>query len=697
MENRMKKIGLSLLLLTAFTASAGTDPSNTFRLGDGNPAKDKKIIINQGTAPYPALKWNSGTGTLQFSNDGNNFSDLGSGSGSGGAGFNVLVNGDFESGIVLGFTHSGGTLAAVTSGANLLLGKGSALFTASGTGNIFASAFYPIPNGLAGSACTVSARYLGGGSSLLLQAFDGTNVLSSTPLPATTVSQTVSAPFICPASGTMQWRVISTGAAPAVALDTAFLGQNSILQVSQATYVGGVLSTGCSMTSTSTSVVSDMTSGGCSAISLVGKASSFASSGNGAITFNSLSPGEYVAQWYGTCETNTANTAVFIGTDGTSNSPIFSVSGTGVTGLFGPCVIQAHFSYTTGASQSFKLQALQTGSATGAVFDQGGTNAEFFSLFKYPSRSETAVRPDTINWIVDVSMTSPGLTDASIGNTTTTTPTPIQGPADLTLSVKPGFTNAQLACHGTAPSTGVTCAGTPDLGIAFNQPSAGTDEICFDYSHRGDLNAADVIGTNFVLVETPNNAETILQSGTQMDTDVWNVVSSQNAFGNAHTHCENFQFNSSGLKTIRLFYTQNITGTPTNNLVHTNQTPVRVTVRPLTQTIPAPILAGGVTSSAPGSTIIVAAHMDGSGNISRQMGNWLSSIVVNSTGDFTANFVPGVFSDAPYCVITPIDNGATSLVGYPFTVATTTTQRYIITAAGSLVTVQHNLVCYGQK
>ncbi len=151
----MNKLILGLLFFFTNIALAGTDPSNTFRLGDGNPALDKKVIFNQGTSPYPTLKWNSASSTLQFSNDGVTFSDLGSGSGSG-QGFNVLVNPDFESGIVQGWTNSGGTFAAVSSGSNLLLGKGSATFTASGSGQFVASSAYLVPNGLLGRACAVS-------------------------------------------------------------------------------------------------------------------------------------------------------------------------------------------------------------------------------------------------------------------------------------------------------------------------------------------------------------------------------------------------------------------------------------------------------------------------------------------------------------------------------------------------------------
>lgn len=72
-------------VLISLMAWAGVDTSNNFRLGDGQ-ASNKAFEFNRGLgASNPKLRWNQAQLKLQFSNDGTNFTDIGSGGGGGGS------------------------------------------------------------------------------------------------------------------------------------------------------------------------------------------------------------------------------------------------------------------------------------------------------------------------------------------------------------------------------------------------------------------------------------------------------------------------------------------------------------------------------------------------------------------------------------------------------------------------------------
>lgn len=601
----MNKFILGFTVFFTAIALAGTDPSDTFRLGNGSPSTDKKIIINQGTAPYPAVKWNNTSGTLQFSNDGVNFSDLGSGSGSG-QGFNVLANPDFESGIVLGFTHSGGTLTAATSGANLLLGKGSAVFTASAGSQTFTSASYTVPNGLKGRPCSVGTLYLGGSANLKLQAYDGTNILGTADLPPTTTPTTVAAPFLCPSSGTFQWRVISSGSAPATAFDTAFLGQDVIQQVSQATYVGGVkLHPTCYYAiSNQTSSFSDFTASPCTANTLVGAASSWTNS-NGTVVFNNLPPGEYDVKFTAGCNSPNAiapNEGWAI-TDGTSYGTTWNMATT-VAGVYTwGCTLRSHFSYTTAGTRSFKVQGTGADGAQPMGWtvnsDGAGNTAhrEVFSVYRYPSTSEQAVRPETINWRAAGALNGANNFDLGTGGVSSVEIN--SGVANSTsFTADPNTIAALPPCSGTNAPSDASCSTTGQLagfGIVFNQPAAGMDKVCFTFSHYMNVGTSQVITDIFKIVQTPSNSQTILQSGTNLQQSEFRAGSTQGSNSDMiHpiTLCDTLYIPSAGQTTFRLFYTQsNPSANPSLIILNGGSSTVaKVEVTPVTQNVPAPVI-----------------------------------------------------------------------------------------------------------
>ena len=78
----MRNILIALMMVCG-TLQAKPFLSNSLELGDGANTKDKTIAASIGNANNPKQRWNHTTNQWEFSNDGVNFSALGTGSGGG--------------------------------------------------------------------------------------------------------------------------------------------------------------------------------------------------------------------------------------------------------------------------------------------------------------------------------------------------------------------------------------------------------------------------------------------------------------------------------------------------------------------------------------------------------------------------------------------------------------------------------------
>jgi microcystin-dependent protein len=168
------------------------------------------------------------------------------GSGGGATGIELLPNPGFESGgATTNWSSTGGTVATVSSGINLLYGKKSASWQATASGQIFESAVLPI-QGLVGGNCSASIYYTYAGSAgdYTLSVTDGTSTLSSVALPVNSVAsvpQSISFPCGASTSSTLQWQLKSTVASPSIIyFDNAHLGSLSLLYVNQPLPVGTI-------------------------------------------------------------------------------------------------------------------------------------------------------------------------------------------------------------------------------------------------------------------------------------------------------------------------------------------------------------------------------------------------------------------------------------------------------------------------
>jgi hypothetical protein len=579
---------------------------NTFTLGDGNSSQ-KSVVANVGSgATNPKIIWDSTNSTWAFSNDGTNFSSFGSGSG-GASGIQLLTNGDFESGITLGWTNTGGTFASVSSGSNLLVGKKSATFTASASGQSVQSSLYTIPNGLTNQACAASMMYKGGDVGLTFEAVDGSgNILASQVIQTSTQAQVISLPFQCPSSGTVGLKIVSGAPAALIALDQMFLGQNTLIAISQANYYGGVIiQNNCNylgnVSSGTYSPLSD--SGTCTGSTTVGNVSSFVSS-NGNVTFNNLPPGEYQAKFIGACGRtgSTGNNDVFHITDGTSNG-IDALVGANVTAALGmPCILERHFSYQVAGNHTFSFLASSTNTSPESVsFGAPYEGGEFFSLYRFPSQSEIAVRPETINWTVEGQISGVqiglGITPAGLGQF-------VQDPSNSLVMTSYGSIPALKPCvgSGVAPAPGAGgCggAGAPVAGVAFTPPATGKIEVCAEWNVAAQSGVSSTnIYDSAYFVMTPANDDTVtLQTGVNVSTFSNVDPSSSELHGGRQHICEMFNLNSTSPVAFRIYNNAVVSGaTATRNEFQTQgtagstQSTAYVTVRPLTQNVPAPVL-----------------------------------------------------------------------------------------------------------
>lgn len=632
---------------------------NIFQFGDGLSSQ-KSFIANIGNGTTnPKIVWNASNGDWEFSNDGTNFTSIGSGSG-GASGVNLLQNGDFESGITLGWGNTGGTFSSVTSGANLLIGKRSATFLASASGQSVQSSFYLIPNGLTGQACAASMMYKGGDVGLTFQVVDNSsNVLASQVLQNSPSATIVSLPFLCPSSGSVRVKVLSSSSATLIALDQMFLGQNTLIALSQASYVGGV-SGNCTFSTSATSL-SDMSST-CSSSSLIGSATSFASAGNGSVSFANLPPGEYVATWTGSCSSGNQNSASFIETDGTTTSSEFVTYGGGVGSgpILSPCTIETHFSYLTAGTQTFKMQGA---AGAGTINFTNTTPSEFFSLYRYPSQSEQAVRPETINWNVQLANTL-GFPILSTGNVSSNTL--INGASTSASGASYGSLAALSPCSGTnSPVTpGGTCSSNnASVGVVYSQPAAAAVQVCVNLTVNHTTPANTEYQQTFVIEQTsPVDDSVVLQTSSNVGQNYFQTSTLGETANQNVNVCQIFNIAAAGQTAFRLGYQQQqTTGTAsTLDIVQDNSFAGRSTywsIRPVTQSVPAPVLVGSVIQDSGGvQKIVNTSFSDGAG------GTCVSSpctITYQNTagitvtragaGDYTINFAAGTFSLTPFC------------------------------------------------
>lgn len=644
---------------------------NSFSLGDGL-STSKTFIANLGLgSANPKLRFDTTGNEWQFANDGTNFDSFGSGSG-GGAGINLLKNPGFESGVAQGWSNTGGTFAPVTVGANLLVGKGSALFTASAGSQSIQSTLYSVPNGLAGQACAASVMYKGGDANLRLRVVDNSsNILAEQAVIASTFARVVNLYFLCPSSGSIQVKVASIGSAAAIALDQMSLGSNPLTQISQAQVAGVAYfaATGsCTWSRTNTALGAFSTNSNCPGPTVEASALGDWQTTDVDLpqwTINNLPPGEYLATVTGMAQGSSAfSSLAYAITDGTTTSGNSSGVSANAGSNGGGFTSVGRFSYSSSGNRTFRI--FGSAAAGDVSIDNSGGNEQLkLVLVRYPLAAEQATTAGT----------SAGLWSGLLVATnvwSTTSATFVNGTNAGTFAL----TQRANVLFGTVTQFGSTA------GVTFTPSSAGDYSACFQTT-----------------VGTSNPA---IAGVYQLWDGVSELASQYNNVVDAPPMTLCGIVHAASVTPINLWIRFLSAGGGATATLGTSGAQIEIQIKKLTQQIPAPILVNSVVSPSSGVEQVTRAFVDAAGTIQSQSGSWLSSATLDATGKYSLNISAGTFSATPTCVCSVNVSNAASTAPTCKIDATAPSSTLInvttaSTGSAALASLDFNVICMGPK
>lgn len=675
MKFNVKRTALvTSLLIFSGLAMGAKITDDKVKIGTPTSGANKEIIFDNGSATPPSVRLNTTSSKLEFTNDGANYKAIGSGSG-GGSGVNYLqdLNGDFEAGVT-GWTNSGGTFVA--SSTTPITGAQSGVFTASATAQFVETSLITKQLDAGGRSCSATFDYNWVGTVGQLQArvLDSTNAVIAGPvdLAVTTSGQTLPAQlplFDCDAASQFKVRITSTAASAAIKIDNAFIGygKNS-LQVSQADLIAAAQTSPTTTAAQTTSATYvDMTYNSTRIDVLQGRAT--AAVGNLAgVTIANLSSGKYEVtanfSFQITSQTTTTNCLAQIhdGTDfGGTAAPAYTVresSDTNQNGKDNNVAISV-FNYSTPqATRTFRMQAFR---ASG----NGVCNiATVQWVIKYfPLNANNALTLETSGWRVDASISG---ANPSLGSANVATYAEITNAA-WTMTQNSGSLPVKIPCSGTNPATGLTCAaGNESLGVQFDIPVAGPALVCAAFTNFLNTTGGTAVDNTFSVFETNNTDATVnIQSNNQRVTSQINTAGQTNGF--PHQNCGIMNFSTAGTKTIRLKYTQSVTGAVVGGSISMDGSAPQgardfhITVIPIGNQFPTPVftdLQNSLKESARSPGVLAqakvhSAFINNSGSactVGSTVGNFISSVTRSAAGQCTMNFIAGTFPSVANCV-----------------------------------------------
>lgn len=601
-------------------------------------------------------------------------------------------NGGFESGKA-NWTASGGTFAAVTSGTNLLDGKGSATWDASASGQTLTSQAVTLEKGYYGRNCMVDivAQVPSGTGTHSVQAFDGTNILATVALVSSTLPRPQPVNFPCPQSGTVAFRFYSNADEPLIAFDLGYIGLarnagSTSLDIGWTTYTP--------------------TLGGSATASL--NTSRWMRVGDSIIlsVYLAISNTPAGTMTVGLPSGVTLDTANIPGANDNT-----SAQGTG--GWYdatGPTITTIR-AYAGSASMTLTSSNVQLGANL--------ASGDYVQFTTYPMKvvgwaAQNVVMPDAQGWFAAglIAGAAPALSTSSQASAVEITD------AGLSMTLAAGSAAAGIACaNGTTNTAGaLTCASANEsVGFTVSVPTSGAYRVCFSASNQlSDAGSATNVSAaqTFQVNRTSAASSTVITSGvatafTQLITNSGGgaeVITSSYPFGVCPIH----QL-SAGSNTFRLMYASSISGTLSANTLQTgggvgNQG-AYFSIMPVNSQANA-ILANSVsTGTTNGERIEHATLVNGSGTactVTRQSTGFLSATGTRSgNGQCAWTITSGIFSAAPSCTCTSIliggNFGLCSLISAPTTTAVGT-----ITSSGTAIntsadSTEVHLTCMGPR
>lgn len=502
-----------------------------------------------------------------------------------------------------------------------------------------------LDNALNGQNCEMRFDYTASsiGSNVVAQVLQGATIAAQSPvLAAVSTSKTISlnAPCGSLASATTLKITNFTGNSGTSAINIANIAYGkatNLSSIAQAQFYGSATwasTASCDWATSGTgSWVDFSANASCPTPTLTGNAVAPATK-IPAITFTNLPPGTYQIIFSGGMYDNGSGFTgwrIFDGTNFSSIPRTHASSGATLATLTGI------FTYTTTqASITFKPQSFITSSGNTNIYNATGDNAApslSVSVYYFPSQSQTVLTPNTSAQSWEGYF---GTSTAWTNSNTSTSFTDFSSSSNTLNQTRNNNFGTVTAASGNLP------------GITWTPTSAGNYFVC-------------VIGAMSSGSGTVNSAIALTDgSGNVISTVSLLSLTTTNAF--PFTLCGLYNATSTAAQTVKIQGNVGANSIQTNWFGGSSNTRVSqldFTIINISQSFPAPILVGSVTSNSSGPERIERAFITGGTSttkctsspctIQSQSGTWLSSVTRAAAGNYTLNFTSGMFSSAPTC------------------------------------------------
>lgn len=721
----MKTKNLFLIISTLFVAFAvygATIKDDKLRIGKPGSALDKEVQLGTNQK----IRANQTSGKLEFSNDGTNFKDIGSGSG-GGGGVNLLTdqNADFESSSPPDNWTKSGAATFVSETTNPLFGDQSGKLDFSAASENLDSNLVAIEEGFVGQKCQAEIHYrwpAGSSGDIKLQALDQTpSVLTEVDLEPTTSNDTRKAQlfFDCPALGdSLRMRLTSTADAAEIVIDSAFLGTGkNTFQLAQTTLVAHAFYptvANCFWQRNSSSFGDFTPDTDCISISVIASTQDVDTTDNDLpdIDFDILTSGVYYVEAVFALEHNDT-TGADLGiriSDGSTTGPKCGRKND-ASGRHANVKCSATFTYTSSGARNFKLTGFENGTGAMNIKNNNDAGNLVWRVIKYPSKSAEAITLETVGFIAGARLTS---VDKAHVSTSSGGFTPFTV-GTMSLANKTGKSSSlMIPCTPPNAPTGDDCpVGLEEVGISWIA-DAGDWKVCFSGSEfYSTINggAADNITHRMKQGETTETSDTIIQEGLSIDYNVEGTSNSTTSWSDTHQNCNIYRFDSSGRKVVRLFedYTLGTGATITHNWDDSFSGGWSVTVEKISEQKPTPVFTDltdaldsriEADNQFPMNFAAGAVSNGGTPTINDDYNNgtsFISSLVDLAIGRTQMNFTAGVFDGVSNirCVCSTNANNAVCMT----TISGPTAIEFRTTTgtSGNLVDQSFNFICYAKR
>lgn len=582
---------------------------------------------------------------------------------------NYGINYGFENGKA-GHVASAGTFAITSTAANVARGQFAASMDFSATAQTLTLASRTIPSGLFGNNCIAEAMIKGGDANITMQVYDGTNVIASQVLATYATYNKVSIPFVCPSSGTLAIRFLSSADAAIFYVDDAIWGANyRVGSVAQSTFVGRVTfptTANCQWTTASGTFTNFSADADCTlpaGNNIEGSAQAPATK-IPAIKFASLKPGRYVFKLTGSTGADAAGNpnAIFRFHDGTNAfKEEVRVFKSGSQVLFGS-EVYGEITYTSPQTDiTIQVQAMNGGGTSANLY--AAENPLSISVYYYPSNSETVYAPNMQAAFAKV---------------------------DIAPAAGRSLTTAS-STHVTLNNTNIT-AGRTNYGVCLDPTVAGDFGCRFAKLPAGKY-----------LVQIPSETQGSGGNGHtayRVKETVSGVVGQEGYMttngGQGASPVVGMLIIPSEIINANIVVQARCDGATTCGFDTVNY-PASLEIFPVEQGIPMPVVLNSVQSSYAGQMRMETAFITNNGSscvVSEEYGDWIASPTRGGTGNCAIPFNTA-FSQNPHCVGSIYQAVGMNLRIQAISTSSVTIETF--NSGGANTDQNYQLICFGPK